>query len=250
MQTSQRELSPNEIKDSAVTGAARRPQRILIVDDEPTLRLGFSVALATDGFDPEEAEDGDAAIRALTNSGAPGFDAMLLDLRMPGKSGIDVIQALSELEVVVPTIIVSAYIDSASAVRAIEFGVVDFLQKPITPNDLRGVVGHVLAEEARLRADTGSDSEASLSDLIAKARWKLRRRDLAGASDLLRRVDEMNGATDNSTLVNLSLWRMIVRHLDYCRNDKGGNAGTKTDFASSRFYEATNLLDYLAYKSE
>lgn len=228
--------------------AEPRPHRVLIVDDEPTLRFGFGIALSTEGFEITEADDGDAAIRAITQADAAhGFDAMLLDLRMPGKGGIDVLRELSNQGIFVPTVIVSAHIDSPTAVEAIEWGAVDFLQKPTTPDDLRGVVSDLIAEESGLLEsdETIPFIEQGMADAIVRVRWYLRRRRWGDASELLDKIDSDESPVDDSCWHLLCLWRMIVSHLRQ-REQLGG----KTEFASSRFYEASDLLKYIAYNSE
>jgi len=244
MQVSHVENPPGSETAEAIDAATeQRPHRILIVDDEPTLRFGFGIALSTEGFEIEEAEDGDAAIRAITSGdGECPFDAMVLDLRMPGKSGIDVLRALGEEGIVLPAVIVSAFIDSPTAVEAIEWGAVDFLQKPTKPDELRGVVNELIAEEAQFDDDdrAGLSPEAT----IASARRKLRRRRQRAAFALLKRIDAEELPIDGRGRLQLSLWRMIAGHLSRCKE-----TGGKTEFASSRFYEATDLLKYLAYNS-
>jgi len=63
--------------------------RILIADDEPSVRDAVGYALQQEGFDVTLAEDGDDADRKLGND-APGFDLLILDIMMPGRSGLDI----------------------------------------------------------------------------------------------------------------------------------------------------------------
>lgn len=248
MQVSKEEPPHLDTPDIRHDDSPQSAHRILIVDDETTLRFGFSIALSTEGHEVEEAEDGEAAIRAITAAGEDhGFDAMVLDLRMPGKSGIDVLRELGEQGIVVPTVIVSAYIDSPTAVEAIEWGAVDFLQKPTKPDELRGVVNHLVTEESafgdgQAKADPPADD---IADTIARVRWNLRRRHWDLAFDLFASIAPDEVAGDGPCRLQLSLWRLIVSHLKR-REELGG----KTEFASSRFYEATDLLKFLAYNSE
>lgn len=152
-------------------------------------------------------------------------------------------RVLGEQGVVVPTVIVSAYIDSPTAIEAIEWGVVDFLQKPTKPDELRGVVNDLIAEESALRE--GQRPSQDIAGALASARWNLRRRRLADACELLDQIDADELPAEGSYRLRLSLWRMIVSHLKR-RDELGG----KTEFASSRFYEATDLLKYLAYSCQ
>ena len=215
----------NETDPSSVPKSSE--PRILVVDDEPTLRLSFGFALQTDGYSVEQAADGDLALEWLRET-ENGFDAMLLDLRMPGKSGLDVLRELRSEERFIPTVIVSAYIDSPTAVEAVEFGVTDFLKKPVTPDDLRGALAKLIAEE---KGDGGAP--------VSIARKHLRRGDIEGACAALEGID--SGGNPEATF-----WKMLAEHLRLCRES---TEGAKTEFASSRFYQAADVLGMLAFNA-
>lgn len=119
-------------------------RRVLVVDDEPTLRLGFTYALASPDTEVEIAATGRQALEALRE--AP-FDIVILDLRMPDIDGMGVIEAVRRAGSHLPIVLCSAAITAPSALRAIRHGVVDFLLKPVRPADLREVVRFVLDKE-------------------------------------------------------------------------------------------------------
>ncbi len=204
---------------------------ILIVDDEPTLRLGFEYALTTEGFQVTTAKDGEDALRLIDKMGADNIDALVLDLRMPGKTGIDVLRELKVKDTRLPTIMASAFMDSPTAIKAIDLGVVDFLRKPATPDELRGVVAKILDEENRIY-------DGDSRDCVTYARWCIRRGQLSDAHSALEQIDsEPNGD-------NPKLWLFISAHLLACHENGDGE---KTEFASSRFYKAADLLEQLAF---
>jgi CheY-like chemotaxis protein len=118
--------------------------RVLIVDDEPTLRLGFAYALADGSTDVETAASGQEALEFLTNR---CYDVMVLDLRMPDLDGIGVIHRLRSRGNDMPIVLCSAALHPNAATRAIGLGVVDFLLKPVRPVDLRQVIHFVLHPE-------------------------------------------------------------------------------------------------------
>ncbi len=120
--------------------------RILIVDDEPTLRLGFAYALTGKTTTVETAATGRIALDRIS---ASSFDVVILDLRMPDLDGIGVIEALRSTGNTIPIILCSAALIPAAALRAIRHGVVDFLLKPVRPVDLRQVIDFVLFPENR-----------------------------------------------------------------------------------------------------
>jgi CheY-like chemotaxis protein len=120
--------------------------RILVVDDEPTLRLGFAYALTGKKTSVETAATGRLALDLIA---AGSFDIVILDLRMPELDGIGVIEALKNSGNSIPIILCSAALIPASALRAIRLGIVDFLLKPVRPVDLRQIVDFVLFPENR-----------------------------------------------------------------------------------------------------
>ncbi|MFT3990567.1 MAG: response regulator [Luteolibacter sp.] len=119
----------------------RKTQRLLVVDDEPTLRLGFSYALTNASTQVDAAATGR---QALELSAARDYQAIILDLRMPDIDGIGVIQALRSIGSNVPIVLCTAALTPASALQAMQQGVVDYLLKPIRPPELRGVVDFIL----------------------------------------------------------------------------------------------------------
>lgn len=113
------------------------PRRVLVVDDEPTLRLGFAYALNNGETRVDTANNGYEALDKIRNE---SFDAMLLDLRMPDIDGLAVIRQLRRDGDQIPVILCSAFVTLESAVTAMRHGVVDFLIKPVRPVELREAV--------------------------------------------------------------------------------------------------------------
>ena len=109
--------------------SARRP-RVLVVDDDPTMRLLVAESLETEGLEVEEASDGPEAIR-LFRAHPP--DLVLLDVRMPGSDGFSVCEEIRKgpIGVDVPVVIVTGLDDVESIRRAYEAGATDFVTKPI-----------------------------------------------------------------------------------------------------------------------
>ena len=101
--------------------------QILIVDDDESIRRMLAAVLAREGFQTVVAKDGEEAL-ALFRSASP--DIVLMDIRMPGMSGIDAMSAMLELRPGAAVILMTAYADLDTAVRAIKNGVFDFVIKP------------------------------------------------------------------------------------------------------------------------
>lgn len=115
--------------------------RILIVDDEPNVRLTYRAVLDAEGYAIEEANSTATALEKLV---ASRFALAILDLRMPESDGMDLLAQMRERGLDTPTVMITAYGDLAHAVRAVKLGAVDFLQKPLTPDQLRRVVAEIV----------------------------------------------------------------------------------------------------------
>jgi len=119
---------------------------ILIVDDEPNVRLNYRVTLETEGFEVREASSGSAALRELADK---DFDLAILDMRMPEMDGLELLESMRERNIQTPVVIITAYGDIPHAVRAMKLGAIDFLEKPLTPEVLRSTVGEILGRHAK-----------------------------------------------------------------------------------------------------
>jgi len=102
-------------------------KKILVVDDEEIVRYALSEKLKENGFLVTEACDGEQAVEIFQKE---ELDSVLLDLKMPGMSGIETMKELKKLDISVPVIIVTAHGDIPTAVEAIRFGAYDFVEKP------------------------------------------------------------------------------------------------------------------------
>ena len=118
------------------------PKRILIVDDEPNVRLVFRTALESTGYLVTEAADGSAALQQLHKVPT---DLILLDLKMPGMDGMETLERLRLERSEIPVVVVTAHGSVPDAVAAMKLGAVDFLPKPVSPVSLRAVVASVCA---------------------------------------------------------------------------------------------------------
>jgi CheY-like chemotaxis protein len=130
-------MSPSPDSKSAADGETLR---VLIVDDEPTLRLGFAYALSNKMTTVETASNGRLAMERIEEA---RFDIMILDLRMPELDGIAVIQALRGKGNHMPIVLCSAALTPNAALCAIRHSVVDFLLKPVRPADLRQMIDFI-----------------------------------------------------------------------------------------------------------
>ena len=101
--------------------------RILIVDDEATIRASLQESLSNDGYEVEIAETGE---EALAKCHGTSFDLVITDLRLPGVSGLDILKALRNQGNQTPVIMMTAYGDVDTAVSSMRLGAYDFIPKP------------------------------------------------------------------------------------------------------------------------
>ncbi|MCL7940558.1 response regulator [Halomonas sp. ATCH28] len=120
---------------------------IAIVDDDQALRDSLAWLLDSVGLTSCAYADGEAFLSA----DPVGFDALLLDVRMPGLSGLQVQQRLNELEHAPPVIFMTGHGDVPMAVSALKAGAFDFIEKPFNPQQLIDTVQQALAEHRRRR---------------------------------------------------------------------------------------------------
>ena len=116
-------------------------RRILVVDDEPSIRLALSKFLRSRGYTVDVAESGTAALALLEKERVA---LMVCDLRMPGISGVDVVSRALELDADLAAIMLTAVNDAASATEALSRGALDYLTKPVELTDLQAAVERAL----------------------------------------------------------------------------------------------------------
>jgi DNA-binding response OmpR family regulator len=116
----------------------------LIVDDEKNIRLALTMALEQLDVPVETAASGEEALEKIA---AGGYGIMLLDLRMPGLDGMEVLRRVSKERPEIKVIIITAYGSIDLAVEAMKLGAVDFLQKPFEVTQVREMVRRILAKQ-------------------------------------------------------------------------------------------------------
>ena len=135
-------------------------RRILIVDDELSVRSSLEEWFKEDGFQVHTAEDGQAALRAMDKG---PFDIVLLDLKMPGMDGIAVQKRVREIDPAATIIILTAYASVETAVEALKLGAYDYVTKPVDPDDLSNLVKNAL--QARELAEENVRLREKVSEL-------------------------------------------------------------------------------------
>jgi two-component system, OmpR family, phosphate regulon sensor histidine kinase PhoR len=141
--------------------------RILIVEDDRNLREGTCRILGLRGLQASMAADGEEALRMIEESEYP---LVLVDLKMPGMDGFELIERINRLKPNTVCVVVSAFATVESIVRATKMGTFDFVAKPFVPDELMMVVNRAI-EKCRLTTETArlrSEHEAHLLQLAAE----------------------------------------------------------------------------------
>jgi two-component system response regulator AtoC len=161
------------------------PATVLVADDDRTIRRNLVLFLRSEGYETREADDGDAALACIA---ADAPDAVLLDLKMPGRDGLEVLAELGPALADLPVIVVTAFGGSTVAIEAMRRGAYDYLTKPFDLDEVlltlkRALRQRALAFEVKaLRAQTGqavNDASEGEEDLEPE---------LIGASAAMREV--------------------------------------------------------------
>jgi two-component system, response regulator FlrC len=120
-------------------------RRILVVDDEPGMRAGLVEVLRRDGHRVEAVGTAEDALARLE---ADGAELLVTDVRLPGRSGTDLLRELRERGLDTPAIVITAHGTIEDAVAAMKLGALDFLAKPFSPADLLHLAARALERRA------------------------------------------------------------------------------------------------------
>ena len=115
--------------------------KILLVDDEPSMRSVLSESLSCCGYEIETAESGTEALRKFQSG---GISAVITDVRMPKTSGMDVLRGVKRLSPQTPVIVITAYGTVNTAVEAMKEGAADFIMKPFALEQMEMAVRNVV----------------------------------------------------------------------------------------------------------
>lgn len=112
-------------------------KRILIVDDEKNIRLTIEMSLKSMDLIVDQAISGEEALERLVMY---HYDLVLLDLKLPGMSGMEVMEKLVELDIKTRVVIISAHGTIDLAVKMLKANALDFIEKPFSPDEIRKIV--------------------------------------------------------------------------------------------------------------
>jgi DNA-binding NtrC family response regulator len=153
--------------------------RILIIDDEEAIRESLDTLLTLEGFSVDTAVDGPSGLELLSRN---EYDLLLLDLALPGQSGIDLLPRIVEMQPHLPVIMITAYGTVGNVVDAIRAGAENFVQKPWDNEkllaDIRAAVARHRAEEEVVQLKRTLKQRYNFENIVGKSEPMLRLFDL------------------------------------------------------------------------
>ncbi|MCK4771541.1 MAG: response regulator [Candidatus Latescibacteria bacterium] len=132
---------------------------IIVIDDDEAVLLSVNKILSKAGFHVETFEDGVSGLEGVTELKP---DLVVVDLRMPGLSGMEVINRVSEMDPYIIIVVITGYATIDTAVEAIKLGAYDFLPKPFSPDELRVIVNRGLEHRQLLQESHRLEIEREL----------------------------------------------------------------------------------------
>src|SRR5947207_972705 len=159
--------------------AAPAQGSVLIIDDEAEIRESLETLLEIEGYEVETAINGEDGLSRL---GERPFDLVLLDLALPGRSGLDILPEIRAVDPQISVIMITAYGTVEDAVRAMQSGATNFLQKPWDNEkllaDVRAAVGRRRAEEENIQLKRALKRRYNFENIVGKSEPMLKIFDL------------------------------------------------------------------------
>ena len=147
--TSGKEVNEKEVKEM---------KPVLIVEDETIMRESLRDWLKDGGYEVETAEEGEEALEKI---GKKEFSVAVLDLRLPGKDGLEVLKEATVKDPKIKGIVITAYPSVETAVEAMKIGAVDYIVKPFAPDALEKAIQEILGPvQAEVKPKEGKVEEA------------------------------------------------------------------------------------------
>ena len=146
--------------------------RILVADDERSIRTFLKEAFSDQGFNVTEAENGDVALQFLTER---DFDIAFLDIRMPGQNGLEILAKATDLGATASIVIITAQNTMENAVEAMKRGAFEYLVKPFGLDQVQNLAKEImnaraLADEMRSAQNTSTRTVNTDERLVGRSK--------------------------------------------------------------------------------
>lgn len=172
--------------------------KLLIVDDEKSVRYSFRKLLASSRYTLQEADGFDSALKIFAQNPP---DLAIVDIEMPGKSGLELLKAIKDLSPLTPVIIVTAYGSGDRVIKAMKFGAYDYVEKPFDIPKLIALIEEALKATQSIPAQEAFTSQSDFKKTIGLTKNDNK---IIGESPAIKEVYKLIGrvaASDASILV-------------------------------------------------
>jgi DNA-binding response OmpR family regulator len=178
---------------------------ILVVDDEPVARQSLSDILRLEGYGVTSVPNGQAAVEFVRTH---AVDMMVVDLRMPGMDGLEVIQVVNQTSPDTEVILLTAYGSTETAIQALRLRIHDYLLKPALPAQIiASVKKGLVRRDVRLKGRSGSSILVPSDEPISEFRFKD-----GTIADLSRRIIRKNRKIAHLTPAEGRLLRVLLEN--------------------------------------
>jgi two-component system response regulator RegA len=171
------------------------PPVVLVVDDDRTFNSRLCRALADRGWNAQSALDGDAALQ-IAQSARPNL--AIVDLRLPGMNGLDLIQKLHQIDRRICIVMLTGYGNIATALQATKLGASHYMNKPVDADQILEAYERIQATEGAAEADENSVPS------LAMVEWEYMQRVLAGCNGNVTQAAKLLGLHRRSLQRKLS----------------------------------------------
>jgi len=194
---------------------AARKRQVYVIDDEQDVRVALSIELRAGGYQSRPFASADDFLDALPEL-QPG--CVMIDVRMPVKNGLELLAELAERGIGWPAIMMTGHAEVVTAVEAMKFGAVEFLEKPFSEPTLEAALGRAfkVLDDTAGRASARQEAQARLDALTPREREifsgivaGLANKELAARLELSTRTVEMHRANLMKKLGVSSLYEML-----------------------------------------
>lgn len=169
--------------------------KILIVDDEKNIRQTLSTHLESEDYEVETAMNGEEGLKEFDKK---NYDLVLLDMKLPGVDGIEILKKMKEKKEDIVVIIITAYGTIENSVEAMKLGAFDYIQKPFNPDEISDIVTDVLK---RNKFEKKEEDLENFDDYLVYAKKQINKRHFDKAKKALRKAISMK--SDNAEVFNL-----------------------------------------------
>ena len=229
-----------------------KKSRVLVVDDEKNIRLTISQSLEKLDLEVDNAVNGEEALQKIKQD---DYRLVLLDLKLPGMDGVEVLRRLRGFNKNIKVLIITAHGTVENAVEAMKLGAVDFIQKPFTPDEIRGFVAKALARTRGIpepaapgpQQRRGANGGKPAGREAGQARCPPRREQSPG-SDYEGCLEQVKAAVEAYDFDSAASWAQAAVALDTSRAEAFNLLGVLLErrggrLEAQRYYRAALALD-------